>query len=89
MRYLKVSLLLGVIICLILAALYEAGAFLRLDLGLWSFLGRVSNPPCPHALVQYFAFTALAFGLVPALYSARTESSPSRRSRRSSRSRGS
>ncbi len=62
-RYLKVSLLVGLVACLIVAVLYEMGAFLRVDLGLWSFLGRVSSPPAKRSLLEYVAFVTLAFGI--------------------------
>lgn len=63
MRYLKVTIPIGLVACLIVAGLYETGLFRGLDLGLWTFLGRLSNPPAGRSLLQYFVFITLAFGL--------------------------
>ncbi len=64
MRYLKVTLLLGALASLIVAGFYATGMFLRLDVGLWNFLGRASNPPAARSIAQYLFFIALAFGTV-------------------------
>src|SRR5437764_15325798 len=63
MRYLKASLICGFATCLIVAGLYEMGAFTRVDQALWSFLGRVSAPPLKRSFLQYFVFVSLAFGV--------------------------
>ena len=62
-RYLKVTIFLGIAICLLVAGLYEAGLFHRLDLGLASFLGS-RNPPRPNPAIQYPLFILLTFGVV-------------------------
>ncbi len=62
-RYLKVTLFLGLAICLLIAGLYETGVFHQLDLGLASFLGRTATP-APAPAVQYPLFILLAFALV-------------------------
>ena len=63
MRYLKITLLIGFAVSVLVAALYEMGAFIRLDVSLWGFLGRMSDPPVKHTLWQYFVFVFLAFGI--------------------------
>jgi adenylate cyclase len=63
MRYLKVTLLIAFAASLVVAGLYEMGVFLRLDLGLWSFLGRLSDPPEKRSVVQYIVFCALALSV--------------------------
>ena len=61
-RYLKVTIVLGLAICLAVAALYETGLFHQLDIGLASFLGKRFTPIPPRA-VQYPLFILLAFGV--------------------------
>jgi len=46
-RYLRVALLYGFGAALVVAGLYALGLFHPLDLALWNFLGRASNPPSP------------------------------------------
>ncbi len=63
MRYLKVTIILGLAICLLVAGLYEAGVFHRLDVGLARFLAK-SFVPVPSRAIQYPIFVFLAFGIV-------------------------
>ena len=63
MRYLKITLLFGFLVSVLVAGLYELGAFMRLDDGLWSFMGRISGHPPRHTWVQYAVFVSLAFGI--------------------------
>jgi adenylate cyclase len=62
-RYIKASILLGLAVCLLVAALYETGVFHQLDIGLASFLGKRFTP-IPSRAVQYPLFILLAFGVV-------------------------
>ena len=63
MRYLKITLLVGFLVSIFVAGLYELGAFVRLDLGLWNFMGQLSGHPPKHTWVQYAVFVFLAFGI--------------------------
>lgn len=63
MRYLKVTLLIGFTVSVVVAGLYALDTFAKLDIGLWSFLGRVSAPPLQRSLVQLAVFVFLAFGV--------------------------
>lgn len=63
MRYLKVTAVLTLAVSLLVAALYEAGLFHQLDIGLASFLGKRFTP-IPSRLVQYPLFILLAAGVV-------------------------
>ena len=63
MRYLKVTFILGLTICLLIAGLYESGLFHQLDIGLASFMGK-SSAPAPSRAVQYPLCVLLAFGIV-------------------------
>lgn len=63
MRYLKVTLLIGFVVSGIVAGLYALDVFAKLDNGLWSFLGSVSEPPRQRAPVQLAAVVFLAFGI--------------------------
>ena len=62
-RYLKVTIFLGLAICLLVAGLYETGLFHRLDVGLARFLGKAAVP-APSRAIQYPLFIALAFTIV-------------------------
>jgi adenylate cyclase len=59
-RYLKVTFFIGLLICLAVAGLYEAGVFAHLDTGLASFLGKTEVPMPPRA-IQYPLFVLLGF----------------------------
>jgi class 3 adenylate cyclase len=61
-RYFKVTLLIGTFVTAIVAALFEAGAFRQLDLGLGNFLG-LRFSPISSRWVQYPLFVALAYGV--------------------------
>lgn len=63
MRYFKATLLIGFVVSLIVAALYESGAFARMDMVLWGFLGGLSAEPSPRSVVQYASFITMAFGI--------------------------
>lgn len=63
MRYLKTTLLCGLVVGLVVAGIYEAGLFRRIDLGLWNFLGRNANPPLARSILDYVAFVLLAFAI--------------------------
>ncbi len=63
MRYLKATLLIGLVTTLICAALRETGVFAQVDLVLWGFLGELSSPPSPRPIVQYCVITVLGFGI--------------------------
>ncbi|MGB8356156.1 MAG: adenylate/guanylate cyclase domain-containing protein [Chthoniobacteraceae bacterium] len=63
MRYLKITLLVGFLVSIFVAGLYELGAFMHLDLGLWNFMGQLSGHPPKHTWVQYVLFVFLAFGI--------------------------
>ena len=62
-RYIKVTIVLGLAICLLVIGLYETGLFHQLDIGLASFLGKRFTPISSRA-VQYPLFILLAFGVV-------------------------
>jgi class 3 adenylate cyclase len=63
LRYLKASLLCGLIASLFVGGLYASGAFTRLDFAFWIFLGKNSNPPAFQSALQYFMIVVLAFGV--------------------------
>lgn len=63
MRYFKITLLIGFAVSIIVAGLYEMGAFARLNISLWSLLGRGSDLPEKRSLLQYAFFVFLAFGI--------------------------
>jgi class 3 adenylate cyclase len=64
-RYLKVTLLIGLIVSLVVAALYETGLLYRLDITLAALLGGESVPVArADRIVQYIVFVALAFATV-------------------------
>jgi adenylate cyclase len=62
-RYLKVTILIGLAVSAFVAVLCAAGALNRLDVGLWSFLGRVHESPLRTSPVQYPLIVLLAFGI--------------------------
>ena len=63
MRYLKVTIFLGLVICLLVAGLYETGLFHHLDTGLATFLGKKSAP-VPSRAIHYPLFVLLTFATV-------------------------
>ena len=63
MRYLKITLLFGFLVSVFVGAIYELGAFMHLDIGLWNFMGQLSGHPPKHSWIQYAVFTVLAFGI--------------------------
>ncbi len=63
MRYLKVSLLLGAIACVIALALYETGAYERADRALWELLGGVTSLPGQHLWYQYVLVALSGFAV--------------------------
>jgi class 3 adenylate cyclase len=62
-RYLKVTLFIGLFVSLAVLALYESGLLTRLDVALAAFLGR-ERPPLPRSdrWLQYALACALSFG---------------------------
>jgi hypothetical protein len=61
-RYFKVTLLIGLLVSLVVAALYETGLLYRLDVTLATLLGGDSVPaPRADRLLQYAIAVALAF----------------------------
>ncbi len=63
MRYLKATLLIGLVTTLICAALHETGVLARMDVLLWEFLGELSSAPMPRPIVQYSVIAVLGFGI--------------------------
>lgn len=63
MRYLKVTLVFGLLTCLVVLGLYEAGAFARADRALWEILGGLTEPPPARSWAQYLVVAFLAFGI--------------------------
>lgn len=63
MRYLKVTILIGLGVSVLVLALYEAGAFARADQALWELLGSVAELPEAHSWGQYLAVILLSFGI--------------------------
>ena len=63
MRYLKVTLNIGIAVSALVATLCVAGALNRFDVGLWSFLGRVNESPLHTSLLQYPLIILLSFGI--------------------------
>ena len=61
-RYLKVSILIGVLVSAIVAALFEYGAFRQLDLGLGNFMG-LKETLETHRIPQLVLIVLLAFGV--------------------------
>ena len=61
MRYLKVTLFLGLVVSLIAAGLHEAGLWARLDAAVAVAFGGAT--PVSHRWVQYPCFIAFAFGI--------------------------
>ena len=62
MRYFKVTLFIGIVVSLAVAALYETDLLHRLDIALAALLGRESAPlPRADRLLQYATFLPLAF----------------------------
>jgi class 3 adenylate cyclase len=62
-RYLKATLLIGLLTSVVVAALYEAGIFARLDATLAAFLGKTALPDSNRLIAQYAAVICLAFGI--------------------------
>lgn len=62
MRYFKVTLIIGFLVSLLVGALFEAGIFRQLDLGLGNFLG-LRFSPVSSRWEQYPLFIILAFGI--------------------------
>ncbi len=62
MRYLKASLLIGLLVGAIVSLLFEQGAFRQLDLGLGNFLG-VRAVPGSHRIPQLVLIVLLSFGV--------------------------
>ncbi len=63
MRYLKITLLIGFVVSILVAGLYEAGFFMHLDVGLSRFLERTTDPSPQHSVMQYLLLVFLAFGI--------------------------
>ena len=63
MRYLKITLIIGFAVSILVAVLYEAGAFRHLDVGLSNFLDRPTEHPLQHPVVQFLLCILLAFGI--------------------------
>ncbi len=63
MRYLKATLLLGLLTVVIVAGLYEVGAFARMDAALFNAYGRIALPPAKRSWVQYVLIVLVAFGV--------------------------
>lgn len=64
MRYLKVTFLIGCMVSLVVAAVYEAALFDKLDLALRAFLGRVAAPATrSDRWLQDSLLTGLAFAI--------------------------
>lgn len=63
MRYLKITLLIGFVVSIVVAGLYEAGFFAHLDVGLSRFLERPADPSSQHSVVQFLLLILLAFGI--------------------------
>ncbi|MGV3531379.1 MAG: adenylate/guanylate cyclase domain-containing protein [Chthoniobacteraceae bacterium] len=62
MRYLKVSILIGLLVSGIVAALFEYGAFRQLDLGLGNFMG-LDESSVAQRIPQLVLIVLLAFGV--------------------------
>lgn len=64
MRYLKVTLLIGSMVSLVVAGLYETGVLHTLDVALAAFLGHPAPPAARNdRLLQYASFILLAIGV--------------------------
>ncbi len=63
MRYLKVSLFIGITVSLIVAGLFEGGIFRPLDASLSAFLGRSVSAPHPARIAHHIVATLLAIGV--------------------------
>lgn len=62
-RYLKVTLLLGLLVSLVVSAFYGAGLLLRPDAELEEFLGLKTPAPHTHSALQYGLIVLLSFGV--------------------------
>lgn len=63
MRYLKVTLVFGLLTFLVVLGLYEAGAFARADRALWELLGGMTELPPARSWAQYVFVAILAFAI--------------------------